>query len=245
MRTLTLILLLQLTACIDTGQEQISFPFSVAGTEHKDGFEGRNGWIITLQRADLAFGPLYLCAGTRAGELCENARGQWLQSVVVDALNAEAQPAGTIEAYSGTVRSWMYDLGFASLLTQEDSLELQAAKDLGGSSLRISGTAEQGATIIPFTGNLRLVRQEETEQGVSLVRSSSSDVFENTLSQSSELHIVFDASAWFASLDFANVAQSAGCIDSLCEEQDLAEHEQALRALSNDIVAGQRPSFQW
>ena len=51
------------TSCIDTGQERVTMPLRLAGTPPTAPSAALNGWSVELARADLAFGPLYLCAG--------------------------------------------------------------------------------------------------------------------------------------------------------------------------------------
>ena len=74
---------------------------------------------VTIDRADLAFGPLYLCAGATAGDLCDTARFEWLDSAVVDTTLSDPVKVGELSGVTGTVRSWMYDLGLSSQLTRE------------------------------------------------------------------------------------------------------------------------------
>ena len=69
MRAERLVLLVGLLAgCGRPGAVETSIPLMVAGTELEAPIEGRDGWSIELSRADLAFGPLYLCSGVKAGD---------------------------------------------------------------------------------------------------------------------------------------------------------------------------------
>ncbi|MGB0680553.1 MAG: hypothetical protein ACPGUV_12905, partial [Polyangiales bacterium] len=58
-------------SCIDTGQNRARVPLFVAGSDSSEAVLAKGGVPITIDRADLAFGPLYLCAGVSAGDLCD------------------------------------------------------------------------------------------------------------------------------------------------------------------------------
>jgi hypothetical protein len=141
-----------LSACGESSQEHVRFPLFVAGSDH-EAFDAVGDVSVNIEQADLAFGPLYFCAGAQAGELCDTARLEWLESVVVRATDAEPRWAGEITGVTGPVRSWMYDLGFVSLLTQKQPLVLPAAHELGGVSLRITGQSER--PLAPLRGGHR------------------------------------------------------------------------------------------
>lgn len=227
-------------ACLDTGQAELSIPLLVAGTSVAEPIAASNGWLIELQQAQLAFGPLYLCAGYQAGGLCETARAEWLDSTVVDALAADAVPAGVLHGVSGPVRSWMYDLGITSLLTQQRPVALGAAQSLGGNSVRLAGVARKEARALSFLLELPVQQEEATELGVSLVRKSSSDAFEQELRGDEALTVRFAPHGWVRDLDFDALASSAAS-----ETATLAPESQAERALRSALVAGERPAFEW
>lgn len=207
-----LTLALALAGCAATGQEDVTVPLFVGGTAIEAPIEGRDAASIVLQRAELAFGPLYLCAGTQAGDLCETARLEWLDAVVVDALDPEAHEIGELDGISGPVRSWMYDLGFASLLTEPEPLALPATDALGRASVRIEGIATVGAIALPFSASVRVRAEEETEAGVPIVRKSTGDAFEHDVQPGDPgLLVRFDPAAWVADIDFATLVSNEGC----------------------------------
>ncbi|MGB1698880.1 MAG: hypothetical protein ACPHRO_02925, partial [Nannocystaceae bacterium] len=74
--------------CLDTGQQRAEVPLSVAGTAGAGTVLTEGGVSLSVDRADLAFGPLYLCPGNTAGDLCDVARMEWLDATVVDTLDA-------------------------------------------------------------------------------------------------------------------------------------------------------------
>lgn len=202
--------------CIDAGPDRITTPLYVAGTQIDAPIVGLNGAQIELDRADVAFGPLYLCAGAQAGELCETARLEWLDSVAFDALDPAAVAAGELSGYEGTVRSWMFDLGVVSLLTQPDPLVLSAAEQLGDASVQLAGRAIVDGVTIPFRIALVVAPQEQTEAGVPAIRKSGSDAFGHELNAAEPgLLIRFDARPWVTQIDFASLLE-----DETCETSD-------------------------
>jgi len=174
---------------------------------------GANGWSIELHQAQLAFGPLYLCAGYQAGSLCETARAEWTDSAVVDALDPNALEVGQLTGVSGPIRSWMFDLGITSLLTQQRPEVLSAASSLGGNSVRISGVAVKGSRSLPFAIAMPIQQDEMTEIGASVVRKSTADVFEHRLSDKDQgLTVRFDATPWVREIDFEALVDDSTCV---------------------------------
>ncbi len=214
-RALLALSLLAGAASCDTGQGSVSATLRLAGTELSEApFEGKDGALITLNAAELAFGPLYLCAGAQAGELCETARLEWLESAVVDALDPAPAEVGELTGVTGVIRSWMFDLGLVSTLTQQEPLVLDAAEALGGSSVRLAGRAQLGELSIPFVADVAIRQEEATEQGVSVIRKSTSESFQHELRDDVEsaLLIRFDPRPWVSQIDFA-----ALLIEETCE----------------------------
>ena len=204
---------LLLVGCIDTTIEATTIDLAVAGTDARAPFEGRRGAMITLERADVAFGPLYLCAGFQAGELCDEALAEWRDAVVVDALDPSTHGVGEMNALTGTARSYMFDYGITSLLTQEDPLVLPAAESLGPASARLEGRVEVDGQSFAFTARVRVEQGADVEQGVPVVRSAASSGFEAPILDAgrSRLEVRFDPRAWFASADFAGLTEDATC----------------------------------
>lgn len=226
--------------CTTAGPREVALRLEVAGVALEAPFEGRDGWQIALERADVAFGPLYLCSGGQAGELCDTARAEWLESVVVDGLDPEPRVAGVLAGTSGPVRSWMYDHAITSLLTQPQPLVLAASEALGGSSVVLAGTAERDGITADFFAEIAIQQEEETERGVPVVRKSTSDSFEHELTGSERALVVrFDPKSWLRGVDFS-AAVAEGVTDVSFEPDS-----QGFRSIRNDVVAGPRPTFTW
>lgn len=198
--------------CVDTGTATTTVELSVAGTDRSEPFPGRDGVSIVLERADLAFGPLYLCPGFQAGELCDEAVAEWPDAAVVDALDPTPRTVGTMEAITAVTRSWMYDLGIVSLLTQPEPLVTAAAEELGGHSVVLEGRAEVDGTTVPFVAEVAVRQAPGTEQGVPVVRRSPDDEFVRDIRPEGErLRVRFDPAPWLSTVDFRALREDRTC----------------------------------
>lgn len=208
--TLALLFSVFTGSCIDMAQEPVEFPLLVAGTAkvQVDLPDGQ----IELSEAQVAFGPLYLCAGASSGDLCDVARAQWLDTAVVDMLDPTPVAVGQVQGTSGAVLSWMYDLGISSQLSQSKPFVLQAAQRLGGVSLRLKGRARVEGLEIPFSAAVAVQQTEDTELGIPVVRKSVSDRFFRDLGATQDQLLVrFDPAALFLTLDLKTLVQRDQC----------------------------------
>ncbi len=217
------LLVVGLVGCVNVGVERVQVDLELQGTEFSGAVEGRNGAQVTVTRAEVAFGPLYLCAGAQAGELCKSSLLEWRNSHVVDALSDRVVEAGRLVGRTGTARSWMFDFGITSLLTQKDALLSDAAKSLGGVSAVLEGTAEVAGVTVPFSAEVRVEQSASAEQGLPVVRKSTNDVFEHDVKDRDRLQVQFNASAWLTQVDFESLLQDGTCTAGgatlLCDEQ--------------------------
>ena len=202
-----------LASCIDSPVEPIAMPLAVAGTSATEPVVTRGDVPVTLERADLAFGPLTLCAGEQAGDNCQSALVEWTESVVVDALDPAPVSVGELVGVSGTARSYMYDLGYVSLLVSTDPLELAAATELGGASLVLEGSAEVEGDIVPFALRLRFVLPADVERGSTVVRSRADSGFGRALADGDPLTVRFDPAPWIRGGDFRALRQDEECAE--------------------------------
>lgn len=238
---------LLLGSCIDTGQAPATVPLRAAGTAVTEPISSKNDWTVELTRADVAFGPLYLCAGTQAGALCDTARLEWLESVVIDALDAESHAAGELEGVTGPVRSWMADLGITSLLTQQDPLVLAAAQELGGRSLVLEGVARKMPHTIGFRVEIPIEQEKDGEIGVSVLRKSGSEAFEHDVTGEEEaLTVRFDPKPWARAIDFDAVVRDLDCADDGCTiELTFSRGDPVGQAVRTAVLSGGKPAFEW
>jgi hypothetical protein len=247
-RALAISLACALTGCGDVGQSQVEVPLYVRGSKLAPKLSAVGDVMLAVDRAELAFGPLCLCAGARAGELCDTARLEWLGSVRVDLTDPEPRRAGTLAGTTGRVRSWMFDLGISSQLTQRDPFVLEAAQELGGVSLVVEGRASQGGAEVPFDVRVVVQQGAEVERGVPVVRKGTADVFNHDVTGSElGLWVRFDVSAWLSRLDLrAELADSACVARGDCSAPlRFAPDGAAYRGLHNAVVSGQRPELDW
>lgn len=232
------------SGCVDTGQAYVALPLELGGSVSNEPIAAAGGFSVELERAELAFGPLYLCAGALAGDNCETARLEWLDSVVIDAGSPALVAAGLLTGASGPVRSGMYDLGIASLLTSAQPLVLPAAARLGGRSVRLEGVAVRDAVRVPFELELTIQQGADAEIGVSLVRVSDVPALEHDVSGDEAALIVrFDPRPWFSDMDFGSALAAGPVPESEIVRFD-AESPPA-RALRAALLSGPRPSFEW
>jgi hypothetical protein len=237
-----------LAGCGDVGQSKAEVPLYVSGSELAGPVAALGDVMLTIDRAELAFGPLYLCAGAQAGELCDTARLEWLGSVRIDLTEPQPRRAGTLSGATGHVRSWMYDLGISSQLTQHDSFLLDAAQELGGASLVVEGRASQGSAEVPFVAKVVVQQGADVERGVPVVRKGTRDVFDHDVTGAEPgLWVRFDASTWLAKLDLRSELADSACVavGDCSEPLRLATDGVAYRGLHNAVVSGRRPTLSW
>jgi hypothetical protein len=232
------------SGCVDTGQARVAIPLRVAGSVSDAPIAAAGGFSVELERAELAFGPLYLCAGVLAGDNCETARLEWLDSVVVDARSPELRDAGVLDGVSGPMRSGMYDLGISSLLTLPEPLVLPAAASLDGNSVWLAGVAARADERVSFELALPLAQGAAAEIGVSIVRVSDAAGLEHDVTgDEGALVVRFDARPWLADVDFSTALdQSPRAADAIVRFDAESQPARALRAA---LLSGPRPTFEW
>jgi hypothetical protein len=237
-----------LSACADVGQSYAEVPLLVSGSDLQQPVLAAGGVSLTVRRAELAFGPLYLCAGAQAGDLCETARLEWLDSVRIDLMDPHPRRVGSLAGTTGHVRSWMYDLGISSQLTREDPFVLDAARGLGGASLIVEGLANRGGGDVPFEVAVVIQQGSEAERGVPVVRKGTGEVFNHEVTGREQgLLVRFDAAPWLRSMNLSAEVAASSCetAGDCTEPLRLGPDGQAYRALHNAAVSGRRPQFSF
>lgn len=238
-------LLLLATGCTDTGVDATEVPLFVHGTAIEAPITV-DGWQVELTNARLAFGPLYLCKGTQAGELCDTALLEWLDATEIDLLDEEPRWVGSLSGATGTARSWMYDLGITSIYTESDPITLPAAQSLGGNSVLLEGIATDGDRSIPFRAAIPVQQGAETEAGIPVVRKSPGEAFEHEVDVDEEgLWIAFDAAPWLSQVDFGSMSAPPVSQTNTTPVVIIEPDTQPYRALRNAVLSGERPAFRW
>jgi hypothetical protein len=226
------------SACVDTGARVRELELRVRGRDLA-AFAGRNDWSVELTRARIAFGPVTFCPGRSAGEFCETARAEWLDSAVVDALDDRSRRAGDVIGTTGAVSSWMYDYGFVSLLTETRPYATQAARKLDDQSVDVEGCVVKAEQRVCFELRTIIAQTTGTEQGVPVVRvNGTGDSYD--FGSIDVVEFTFDPAQWLAQVDFDEVASAAEC-ENECNRVVLAADSQAVRAVQTALVASARP----
>lgn len=201
-----------LLGCAETGQDRVAIPLYVAGTELPATLSSAGSIPIAVERAELAFGPLYLCAGATAGDLCDTARLEWLGTAAVDLAAPSPVSVGELDGITGPVRSWMFDLGISSQLTRAEPFVLDAAEALGGASFVVEGTATLSGVSLPFSASIPIAQSEDTELGVPVIRKSTNEPFSHEVAAGEAgLLVRFDAQPWLEALDLSELLENAAC----------------------------------
>lgn len=224
-----MILLLSLGCAAETGGARVSFTAVASSSvtpEEVDGVpafvytDAASGWTVTLTRAEVAVGPLYLWSGkpTLTGMrqvpgiatawagadefLAGYLRGEVRSQVAFDALSGEEV---TIGGGAGTA---------GESLTAELWLEPPTgdiATLLGDATLQVAGTAEREGTVVPFAGSLLIddtVVDPESGQTASLVRRVRGIPLGGDLADGGVLRVGIDPTRWLAGADFADLVAS-------------------------------------
>ncbi len=208
----TILLALALLSCVDTHVDQVNIPLYLSGTELSAPISAVGEVMIKVDRADLAFGPLYLCAGVTAGDLCQVARLEWLDSAVVNTIRGDSVQVGELSGLTGVVLSWMYDLGISSQLTNDRPFILKAAEQLEGHSFALEGEATISGIEVPFTAWIVAQQSDDTELGVPIIRKSISELFSHEVTvRDSSLSINFDPKPWIEGLDLRRYVTFDSC----------------------------------
>lgn len=233
------LLALALVACGDTGPAAFELPLRARGGPATA--TTLAGWTVTLTRAELALGPIYLCATAAASaDLCESAVGEFTAVAGLDALDAAPQPMGELDVLPGEVRSTMFDYGVTWLATESRPTAHDGAP--GGRSARFAGTAVRGDMSLEFTAALDLEplrRGTRAVEGLRLVphRPDAGD----------RLDLDFEVAAWWAGVDFdALAALGPGALDlgALAEADPDSPAAAALDVVRFGMLAAP-PRFTW
>ncbi len=217
--------------CGDTGQPRIEHPAYARGTAARAVDVG--AWQVTLDVAQVGFGPVTFCAGRAASdELCPQGLAEVTSVSTIDALNEAEQPIGRVHGFVGTVRSAGFAYGITWLPTQTTATAFPAAP--GGHSAHLEGTATSTTGTFRFVADVDVVPLGQGQHAVSAV-GLDAPIDEAT----ARLDVRLDPSAWLAQVDFDELAATG---------QDPVRVEPKSRA-ANAIVVGMTslapPRFEW
>ena len=138
-------------ACGSTGQRPVSYALFGAG-EAPVPFDA-GAWRVTLSRADVGIGPIYLCATSGASsDLCPAAVQEFADAAVIPGIDAAPRALGLVTGTTGSIRSAAYDYAVTWFPTQARPTPTAVAP--GGHSARFAGRAVRGAETLEFTADI-------------------------------------------------------------------------------------------
>jgi len=187
------LLLILLAGCGDTGQEHVELALSATGTAARPIALGDAQ--LTLTRADVSFGPSYLCASDSGrAELCEVALAEYRGTAAVRALDPSSQALGTLEATTGNVRSGLFDYGISWLLTANAPRANAGAVEQH--SALIEGTLTRASRSVRFSAIMDI----NPRMGGDLAVNGQTTRFSITGAENT-LTMAADPNAWVSQLD--------------------------------------------
>ncbi len=187
-----------LAGCGQTGQERVTFPIHGAGTGEAS-FE-LDGWSVTLERADVGFGPIYLCATQFAdADVCPQAEAEWLGAEAVDALDPSPAMLGDAQAITETVRSAMFDYGRSWLLTERAPRASEGAPE--GRSAVMVLRAERGGERLEVRASVDV---DPGAAGASAVIGARTEP--HAITGAEALTVRFDPASWWRRVDLDRLA---------------------------------------
>jgi hypothetical protein len=218
-------------ACGQTSQTEVTYPIVAHGVAPAAIQAG--DWSVTLEVAEVGFGPLYLCSTAAASsDLCPAALAEYIDTATIDLLDPAAQPLGDINGVTGEIRSATWDYGVTWLATQTEATPQSGAP--GGHSAHFEGSATDGVTTIRFVADvdaLPLYRGTRTVQGTQV----SADVTDDRV----ELDVDFDVAGWWSRVDIGELVDIGG--DPVVVPSDSRAHS----ALVLQMTTNATPTFTW
>ena len=232
MRINQLVILVAAAAgCGSTGRVELSYPIEAQGRSPAPFLAG--DWQVSLEVANIGFGPLYFCASASASrDTCPTAVAEFAQAATVDALGNQTQALGTITALAAEVRSAIYGYAFIWPLTQGAPAAITGAP--GGHSAHFEGTAVQGATRLRFVADVDVL---PTFAGTLAVQGAA--VIPTVQRAGLQLNVTFDPSAWWRQVDFNELAADGG------DPVRVTSTSRAYNALVIAMTSTDRPTLVW
>ena len=229
---LALCALLALEGCDATGRRYVEVPLQAQGAERAP-FEV-DGWTVELARADVGFGPFWLCATEAASpEFCDAAVLELRQTVTVDGLDPLPDAVATLNGITGTVRSGMWDYGVSWLPTASRARVNEGAPE--GHSLVLRGVASRGSERFAFEADVDLAPPMAGALVVRGQRVAAHDVTEGP----DALTVRIDPRLWVQRMDFDRLAARGQ--DPVVLRAGDPDHE----ALVVAMTAGALPALEW
>jgi hypothetical protein len=158
---------------------------------------------LTLDEAIVAFGPAYFCAAASgSATLCETALAELTEIASIDALDPTPQLLGTVNGFTGEIRSASYDFGVHWFLTENQPTPAPAAP--GGHSAVFRGRAVGADATVTFVASIDILAQFQGQRAVPTAKASA--IVSET---GSRLEVHVDPGAWLAGVDWQAAAASS------------------------------------
>ena len=223
--------LLALAACISSSQEPVSYR-AVSVLAPNGAVATQNGWTITVTRASIGLGPFYFCAAaTGSSTLCDSSAAELADVAYVDAL-APSSPLGTVNGFTGVIKSATYDFGISWFDTETAATPAPILPD--GHSMHIEGTATNGTSTVTIIADVDVDPQY---QGQNAIATAPADT--DVTSSATELQVVLSPAGWLRQLDFDAIAKSGP--EPFVIAPGMPEHTAIVVGLKNLA----QPTFQW
>lgn len=230
-----LVLALLFAGCGETGQDLVTLPVHAAGTGQRS-FETDEGWSVTIERAEVGFGPLYLCATSFSDfDLCPRAEAELLETTTIDALDESPRMIGDAEAITGSVRSAMFDYGIGWLLSAPRPDAFDGAP--GGHSAVFRVVAEREGRTLTVDAAVDLTPAEAGQHAVIGAPLPAHEITGNEA-----LVVRFDPAAWWARVQFDALAAGDDDGDGLVSVE---RGDRTYDALVIAMTSGALPTFEW
>jgi hypothetical protein len=226
--------LLAAAGCGRTVQDRVSFPVHGAGTGERTLERGE--WTVTLERADVAIGPVYWCATSFADlDVCPRAEAEWLETATVDALDPTPAMLGEADALTSTVRSAMLDYGRSWLVGAAEPAPRPGAPE--GHSALLVARATRGERTLEVRAAIDV---EPRVAGGSAVIGAPTGT--HAIGEADAVVLRFDPAAWWRRVDFDAVLALDADGDGVVE---LAPGDPPYEALAIAMQASAPPRFEW
>ena len=219
--------------CGDTGQPAVEHRAVATGVAPHAIELG--DYRVTLEQARVGFGPAVFCASRAASnDQCPSALAELAVATQIDALSPTPQPLGTVNGFTGTVRSAGFEYAITWLSHQ--STPVAARASLSGHSAHLEGTATHrtsGASF-RFVADVDVVPLTRGEHAVS-VSELNAPLDNGTRS----LTVRIDPTNWLGQVDFAELAALA------TPTVTIAPGSRAHNALVIGMTSLAPPQFAW
>ena len=221
--------------CGETAQDLVELPVHGAGTGETS-FTSDGGWLVTLERADVALGPIYFCATPFADlDVCPRAEAELLVASSVDALDASPQMLGMAQGITATTRSSMLDYGIHWRLTAPEPEALAGSVD-GHSAVFVVRAEREGRTL---RVELALDIAPRAAGANAVIGAPTGG---HAITGREALVIRLDPVAWWRSVDFeALAAEDLDGDGVVVPERGGRTHDTIVIAM----ISGRLPVFEW